>query len=199
MISIYAKIGYATPIIEMKRTFHKGKVYGIQGVNGSGKSTLLRALSGEIAPLDGVIKIDNMSVTDKESVGKVLNISTPDFYPDLSIGEHLEILQKVTKVNFDKTIEKWQLENLLEKSPSRVSSGQQQRSFLASQLELGAKVMILDEPERHLDDFWIDTLCRELKSKALQGTTIISASHSSKILAICDEVLQLEEYSFKSN
>ncbi|ANE03963.1 ABC transporter ATP-binding protein [Corynebacterium crudilactis] len=198
MLSICAKIGYSTPIAELELNFNKGKIYGICGANGAGKSTLLRTLAGELYPLEGTVKIGDVSVTDLKSVGKIITISTPDFYPDVSIGEHFKILSKTGKVNFADSIQRWNLEELLRKSPNKVSSGQQQRSFLALQLEIHSEVVVLDEPERHLDAFWIDILAQELKKKATNGTAVILASHSQDILNICDEVIHLEKYDIAS-
>lgn len=194
MLSICAKIGYSTTIAEVEMNFRKGQTYGICGENGSGKSTLLRTLCGEIHPIDGYATIDDQSVTEPSSTGKIIKISTPEFYPDISIGEHFKILTKTTKVDYDDAIKRWNLEKLLEKSPNRVSSGQQQRSFLALQLGVKCDVIVLDEPERHLDSFWIRILSEELKDRAKSGTTVILASHSQEILKVCDEVISLERY-----
>lgn len=191
MLSIHGTIGYSTPIVELHKEFQPGKIYGISGNNGVGKTTLLRTLAGEIFPLSGIAHIDNMPVTNPQATGRIIHIATPEFYPDVSIGEHLNILHKVNHVDYTTATRLWQLTSILEKSPNRVSSGQQQRTFLAAQLTLPADVVTLDEPERHLDATWVQTLCDQLQEKATHGTTIIIATHSHTLLHICDEIVQL--------
>lgn len=191
MLEINGKVGYSTEILSIQRLFEQGKIYGIQGRNGCGKSTLLRTLSGEIRPLRGQVTLGGENVTDRRLIGDIVHISTPKYYPDLSIGEHLKLLEKSQRISCDGAIEAWELSEILEVSPARVSSGQQQRFSLAAQLSGDSRALLLDEPERHLDDQWIEVLCSVLLTKAKSGTIVISASHSKRILNLCDETILL--------
>lgn len=192
MLSINAAIGYSTVILELDKEFQSGQIYGIAGENGAGKSTLLRTLAGETFPLKGNVEIAGVEATSIGAVGTAVLIGSPTFYIDMSIGEHLKLLEKTAKLPFEETVRIWDLKRVLDFSPARVSSGQQQRYYLASQLEgRSPKVLLLDEPERHLDRFWVDKLCHVLKQKAAQGIVVILASHSQRILGLCDEIIQL--------
>lgn len=192
MLSIDGAIGYSTSIFSLKREFSDGYMYGITGRNGCGKSTLLRTLAGEIVPRTGTVKLNGVETSSIKLVGEIVYIASPIYYPDMSIGEHLKLLAKTRKVSYSRTTEEWELSNLLDYSPSKVSSGQQQRFFLASQLaEEKSKLFLLDEPERHLDDFWIDKLSSRLRDKVSGGAIVILASHSRKILDLCDETIHL--------
>lgn len=134
MLTINASIGYSKKILQTNRQFQSNHIYGITGANGCGKSTLLLTLAGEILPLEGSVKLDDVDVSSLDSIGKIRHIGTPIFYPDMSIGEHLRLLDRAAGLDFDAAVSEWHLSDLLKTSPSRVSSGQQQRFYLASQL-----------------------------------------------------------------
>lgn len=97
----------------------------------------------------------------------------PAFYPDLSVGGHLKLPQRRSATDHDDVVEAWHLTEMLPVSPSPLSSGQRQRLFLATQLTLPAELTVIDEPERHLDQDWVEFLCAELRSIARAGTVVI--------------------------
>ncbi|MBK4160984.1 ABC transporter ATP-binding protein [Corynebacterium macginleyi] len=192
MLTVDASIGYTTVLCSLNQVFLTGRLYGIVGKNGSGKSSLLRTISGETYPLEGKVLLNDIDTWSTKLIGKIIYISSPTFYPDMSVGEHIKLLEKTQKISYSKTVEAWGLSDLLELSPSMLSSGQQQRFSLAIQLAMEkAQVLLLDEPERHLDDFWVERLCRVLERKALEGATVIIASHSEKILNQCNTKINL--------
>jgi len=88
-------------------------------------------------------------------------------------------------------IDRWALTELLDAPPSWLSSGQRQRVFLACQLPAAADVIVIDEPERHLDADWVDVLCAELVTLADDGAVIVVATHSPAVLAHCHDVIEL--------
>ncbi len=191
MISINCTFGHSEPLGSLERTFSTIGLYGITGPNGSGKSTLLDTIAGEIEPLEGEVRISNQDPASSAGAGSVIKISEPVFYPDLTLGEHIQLLSKAAHFDFSATIEQWHLGPLLSQPPNRLSSGQRQRAFLATQLPLASKVIVLDEPERHLDENWLSILIGELKSKANLGAIVLVATHSTSILDACNETVSL--------
>lgn len=120
-----------------------------------------------------------------------MRVSEADFYPDLSVGEHLKLLQRYGSFDYDFAVESWDLEGLLQESPSRMSSGQQQRFHLAMNFGRSHQLLLLDEPERHLDKEWIKVLITQIRRKASKGAIVIMASHSSMLLGSCETILDL--------
>ena len=122
----------------------------------------------------------------------MITVAEPVFLPDLTVGEHLDLIGKATGVDVAKLCELWALEPLLAHPASRLSSGQRQRVFLAAQLYQPARAVLIDEPERHLDATWTEFLARELRYLAdAENRCIVVASHSDTITQACNEVVQL--------
>ena len=192
MLSISGSIGHTDALCTIDLSFHPGRIYGITGVNGSGKSTLLHTLAGEITMLDGSADLDGVPVSDPRCVGRIIHCAEPDFYPDLSIGEHLKLLERTGGLTYHRTVREWELESMLDTPPSQVSSGQRQRAFLGSQLGLESAVLLLDEPERHLDSGWVARLGTVLQQKSAAGVIVAVATHSTDLLAFCTDIVELE-------
>ena len=62
MLNIDATYGHTTALGHLAREFAPGRMYGLKGANGSGKSTLLATLGGELATLEGTVRIDGEEV-----------------------------------------------------------------------------------------------------------------------------------------
>lgn len=191
MLNIDATYGHTAALGHLAREFAPGRMYGLKGANGSGKSTLLATLGGELATLEGTVRIDGEEVGTRASASAVLTVADPIFLPDLTVGEHIDLIARTTGVDFAEIIELWALEELLPHPATRLSAGQRQRVFLAIQLYQPAQVLLIDEPERHLDAEWTQFLSSELRHLAKEGRCIIVASHSPTVTDACDELVEL--------
>ena len=191
MLNIDATYGHTTALGHLAREFAPGRMYGLKGANGSGKSTLLATLGGELAALEGTVRVDGKEVGTRASASAVLTVADPIFLPDLTVGEHIDLIARTTGVDFAEIIELWALEELLPHPATRLSAGQRQRVFLAIQLYQPAQVLLIDEPERHLDHTWTAFLAEELRHLAANGRCVVLASHSPAIFDACDEVVDI--------
>ncbi|GAB6951757.1 ABC transporter ATP-binding protein [Corynebacterium simulans] len=190
-LRIDADYGHTVKLGHISQEFLPGKIYGLKGANGAGKSTALATLCGEIMPIDGEVLLDGKEPGSRANAGRIINVADPVFLPDISVGEHFELLARRTGTDFAEVIDLWALEPLLKQPAFRLSSGQQQRVFLASQLYQPADVLTIDEPERHLDAEWTKFLASELRHLAGLGRCIVLASHSPAIFEACDEVVSV--------
>ncbi|WP_156191507.1 ABC transporter ATP-binding protein [Corynebacterium kalinowskii] len=178
MLKVDCTYGHKLPIGHLDMTFVPGGMYGLRGPNGAGKSTLLSTIAGELDPIEGAIDFDGDGV--------IMRVGDPIFYPDLTVSEHLKLLTDES----DELVDTWRLEDLLPHPPMWLSSGQRQRVFLASQLAVPADVVLIDEPERHLDQNWIEFLCTQLQDRAKDDIVIV-ASHADIVLQACAEIIDL--------
>jgi ABC-2 type transport system ATP-binding protein len=155
-------------------------VFGLLGPNGSGKTTTLGMLLDVINPTSGSYSwFGNYSKKEnRQKIGSILE--TPAFYPYLSAVNNLRIITEIKNIGYENVDEVLKLVGLYDRrhSPYRTFSlGMKQRLALASSLLCDPLVMILDEPTNGLDPRGIAEIRELIKTIALQGKTIILASH----------------------
>jgi ABC-type multidrug transport system ATPase subunit len=172
-----------------------GQICAVTGPNGAGKTTLLRCVSGTLAADGGTITllgkpVDESDPHTRAAVATVLD--DVEFFPDLSVSEHLELLayahateDPITVV--DDLLEALSLEGARDQVPPTLSSGQRRRLALASCFVRPRRLLVLDEPEQRLDvrgrDWLRDQLLREKKN----GSAVLMASHDTELVdAVAD-------------
>jgi heme ABC exporter ATP-binding subunit CcmA len=176
-----------------------GEVCAVIGANGSGKTTLLRCVVGADRPDGGQVRLDGrpMEETDpvtRASVACVLD--DVDFFPDLSVGEHLDLLayahggRQADAV--EEVIAELGLADARDQLPATLSSGQRRRLALASCFVRPRRLLVLDEPEQRLDAEGRDWLARALLREREAGTAVLLASHDPELVAaVADSHLEL--------
>ena len=148
---------------DVSLVINKGEYVSIVGHNGSGKSTLAKLIVGLMAPSDGSIIINDVTLTNK-TAGQVrkdmaLVFQNPDnqfigatVEDDVAFGleNHLvphDDMQAIVEEFADKV----GMSDYLKKEPSHLSGGQKQRVAIAGALALSPKILILDEATSMLD------------------------------------------------
>ncbi|MFJ9208669.1 AAA family ATPase [Streptomyces sp. NPDC102264] len=91
----------------------------------------------------------------------------------------------------EQVIERLGLSSLGERFPHQVSSGQSQLFSLALTLVRPADVVLLDEPERHLDSRRVDLVATLLTERAKEGTAFLVATHEAALVDVCDGRVEL--------
>ncbi|ACB85775.1 ATP-binding cassette domain-containing protein [Natranaerobius thermophilus] len=146
----------------------------LEGPSGSGKSTLLNCISGIENPESGVISIDNSTFFNSQTgeylppAQRGIGYCFQDFrlFPHKTVKENIlyGIKSKASKLrlaNSQKNSNQELLDyinrnleisqSLLERYPSKLSGGEQQRVALARSLMRGTNLLLLDEPFNALD------------------------------------------------
>ncbi len=167
-----------------------GEAIALTGRNGAGKSTLLRCLVGADRPDDGTIQVcgNPMSETSPDIRRDVATvIDDLDFFPDLSVVEHLDLLARAHGIPdpdplVDEVLEEVQLVAQSGQLPGTLSSGQRRRLALATAFVRPRKLLILDEPEQRLDVEGVTWLANRLKAERQQGLAIVFASHEPSLV-----------------
>jgi ABC-type sulfate/molybdate transport systems ATPase subunit len=127
-----------------------GKVLGVMGPNGSGKSTLLNILAGKISPQRGTTSIDKKV----SSFPEVLNFDPSQNVQRFLVGSVLKVMEEEKKIQLARDLaDTFEFTFQLRQTIGQLSSGQQQKVFLASKLIDRPEILLLDEPFTHLDPF----------------------------------------------
>ena len=168
----------------------EGEAIALTGRNGAGKSTILRCLIGAIRPDSGRVELEGtrLSETDPQIRRDVATvIDDLDFFPDLSVVEHLDLLARAHGIPdpdaaVDEVLHEVQLVPQSGQLPGTLSSGQRRRLALATAFVRPRKLLILDEPEQRLDVEGIAWLAARLKAERERGLAIVMASHEPHLV-----------------
>jgi ABC-type multidrug transport system ATPase subunit len=162
--------------LEVKR----GQVFGMLGPNGSGKTTTLGMLMGVINPSSGNFSWFGQPPSNqiRKKIGAVLE--HPIFYPYLSGQKNLELMAMIKEApveNIEKVLALVELTTRRNDKYKTYSLGMKQRLAIACALLNDPIVLILDEPTNGLDPMGIAEIREIIKRIAVDGKTIILASH----------------------
>jgi ABC-2 type transport system ATP-binding protein len=177
-----------------------GEAIALTGRNGAGKSTLLRCLVGADRPDDGSVQVCGNAMSEaspeiRRDVATV--IDDLDFFPDLSVVEHLDLLARAHGIAepdevVDEVLDEVQLVPQSGQLPGTLSSGQRRRLALATAFVRPRKLLILDEPEQRLDTEGLAWLAQRLKSERQKGLAIVFASHEPELVkTVATRVIEL--------
>ena len=161
-------------------TIPERSVFGLLGPNGSGKTTTLAILLDVVRPTSGSYSwFGNYSKREnRQKIGSILE--TPSFYPYLTATDNLKIIAEIKAIGYENINEVLKITGIFDRRHSTYrtySLGMKQRLALAAALLSDPPVMILDEPTNGLDPRGIAEIRDLIRTIALQGKTIILASH----------------------
>lgn len=176
----------------------------ILGSSGSGKSTLLNSLSTLEEFDSGELKIYSQSVdySDSKQILKIRKDYIGFVFqqylllPNLNVRDNIETGRYLAKseLKIDKILGLLSLEDKLEKYPSQLSGGEQQRVSIARALAKNSKILFCDEPTGALDTKTGITVLKVLKQiQKQEGLTIVLVTHNSQISKIADRVIYMKD------
>lgn len=176
-----------------------GEFLGIFGPNGSGKSTLLKIISGLLKPGSGSVVLESTNINKlkrKEIAGKIAFVpqSTATIFPYtvyeiVAMGRtpHLGIMGFETDSDteiINNALELLELNEIRNEGINEVSGGEAQRAYIARALAQEPRVILLDEPNSHLDikhQVAIYKLLMKLNTE--MNITVIAVSHDLNLSA----------------
>jgi ABC-type polar amino acid transport system ATPase subunit len=162
------------------------KSVAIIGVSGSGKSTLIRLLSGLESPSSGLIKVNDMHVSDeyyRKRIGFVFQ--NHNLFPHLTLKENITLVLEKTR-NMSRAdalqtathyLKMLHLEDQIDKLPKNVSGGQAQRASIARALSINPDLIFLDEPTSSLDPILTHEVLTAIEELKGLGKDFIFVTH----------------------
>ncbi|MEU0277039.1 ATP-binding cassette domain-containing protein [Streptomyces sp. NPDC006195] len=178
-----------------------GEFWCVTGGNGSGKTTLLRAFLGSRSLTAGSCAVRGEPADMARPLHRRLVASLVEQIPvarDMTLREQVTLVAASwygntpeTAERAEQVIERLGLSSLGERFPHQVSSGQSQLFGLALTLVRPADVVLLDEPERHLDSRRVDLVAALLTERAKEGTAFLVATHEAALVDVCDGRVEL--------
>ncbi|MFF5181368.1 ATP-binding cassette domain-containing protein [Micromonospora sp. NPDC000316] len=179
-------------------TLAAGRIAVVLGPNGSGKTTLLRCVVGADRPDTGEVLVQGRRADETDPQIRALvaaALDDIDFFPDLSVVEHLELVAYAHGGNaepVEEVLTELGLEPARDQLPVTLSSGQRRRLALASCFVRPRRVLILDEPEQRLDVRGRQWLADRLRRERDAGTAVLLASHDPELIdAVVDERIEI--------
>ena len=192
-------VGYKQPLIKpLSYTFESGKIYGVLGKSGCGKSTLLKTIAKMHKPISGnVKKDDNHQIYMMHQ--RYTNFNWLTCLGNVLIAERNRRKRKELEPIAKQVLEQVGLGEYLNRYPTELSGGMQQRLALARVLFVKPNYLLMDEPLSALDDVTrskMQQLIMDIHNET--NNTIIMVTHSvDEAAKMCDQIIQLESEVLK--
>ena len=184
----------------------KGEILGIHGRSGSGKSTLLKLLMRFYDPKSGSIKINGESLPNinTRSLRDNMAYITQQTYifnetieenirlarRDATLEEIMEAAKKASIHDFILSLPQGYQTKMTELG-GNLSDGEKQRIGIARAFLHNAPIILLDEPTSNLDSLNEAMILKSLLNVKAEKL-IILVSHRQSTMAICDQVIGIE-------
>lgn len=197
---LYRRFGDLEVLTGLDLEVESGRALALIGPNGSGKSTALRCIAGADRPTSGTVELDGEPLDERSAATRrdlAVVMDDLDFFPDLSVVEHLDLLARAHRVDDPESVVDAVLADVglvaqTAQLPGTLSSGQRRRLALASAFVRPRRLLILDEPEQRLDASGLAWLAERLVAEKAHGLGILLVSHDPDLVdAVADDVLDL--------
>ena len=190
------RLTYAVRDISL--TVEQGEFVFLIGSSGAGKTTLLQLMSGEIAPDEGTVLLNNTNIARMLGPWRVRARRTFGVVSQQgllirkrTVGENLMLaagaagmMRRKRREAVKKALGIVGLPGVEECYPAELSIGESRRVELARAVLNSPSILLLDELTANLDDDVIWDLIHLLTELNARGTTIVMATHASQYVNI---------------
>ena len=176
-----------------------GEILGFLGPNGAGKTTTMKIITCFMAPTNGDVKVNDVSIhSNQEEIKRKIGYlpeNNPLYY-DMPVLEYLDFvgeLQGIEKNKIQNRIAEMVhvcgLNDEKHKKIGELSKGYRQRVGLAQAMIHDPEILILDEPTTGLDPNQIIEIRKLIRHIGKEKTVILSTHILPEVEATCDRIL----------
>ena len=183
----------------------------ICGKSGAGKSTFMNIL-GLIESFDtGKYLFNNQLLKRNKDYNKIRQeyigfiYQSYNLIPKMSCLENILMPLTFSKTNYQdvretlyETVEKLQIDKLLEKEVNVLSGGEKQRVAIARALIMNPAMIIADEPTGNLDETNKKIVTDILRKENEKGRAIVVITHDYDVARLSNHIYTLENGRLKS-
>lgn len=187
---------------EVSLEVKQGEAVAIVGRNGSGKTTLIRHLNGLRRPKKGTVSVMGSPVRSKSplAMASLVGISfqnpNDQFFKN-HVREELAAGLKALgrgEASLHEVCDLFGLQDLLDRSPYRLSEGQKRRVALASIVAMDPGILVIDEPTVGQDGRFLEAIAGLITSLREKGYTVLIVTHDLEFaFAISDRWVVLHD------
>lgn len=206
--------GAAQPALRnLNLSIAPGEAVGVVGPSGAGKSSLARLLVAAVFPNSGRVEIGGVDTRKWNAEALARHVGFLPQNVGLFPGTIRDNIARYQEADDGAVIEAARrarvhdmimdlpdgYDTMIGDSGAGLSGGQRQRIALARALFGSPRLLVLDEPNAHLDADGEEALNESLESLKRSGSTIVLVAHRLNPLSQVDRVLMLEEGQLRAD
>ncbi|MGO1581458.1 MAG: ABC transporter ATP-binding protein [Peptoniphilaceae bacterium] len=190
-------------------SLNEGEILAIMGSNGIGKTTLIKCIMGILE-----LKMGQVYINDKKGKESLLDIAyVPQGHKStfsysvmemvlFGRAKHMSIFSLPQEKDYEiatEALKDMGIYHLKDKSCNSLSGGQLQMVMVARAIAAKPKLLILDEPESHLDFYnqvlILDTIYSLARKRRI--TCILNTHYPNHAIKLADKLLLLDKGDYK--
>ncbi len=191
---------------------NKGEKIAVIGPSGSGKTTLLNLVGGIITPMNGVVSVDHVKVSELNDTSRrdfrVANIGF--VFQDFELLDYLNVLDNILHtyritgaLSLDKEVRsraadlaiEMGIGDKLKRHTNDLSHGEKQRVAICRALLPRPKLILSDEATGNLDPdnkmLILDLLFRSVEQ---HDATLLAVTHDHELLKRFDRLVDFDDF-----
>ena len=191
---------------------NKGEKVAVIGPSGSGKTTLLNLVGGIITPMNGVVSVDHVKVSELNDTSRrdfrVANIGF--VFQDFELLDYLNVLDNILHtyritgaLSLDKEVRsraadlamEMGIGDKLKRHANDLSHGEKQRVAICRALLPRPKLILSDEATGNLDPdnkmLILDLLFRSVEQ---HDATLLAVTHDHELLRRFDRIIDYSDF-----
>jgi putative ABC transport system ATP-binding protein len=194
---------------DVSLTVQRGEMIAIMGASGSGKSTLMNIIGCLDRPTTGSYYLDNARVDglSKNQLADLRNHALGFVFQGFNLLPRISAIENVelpllydrsgrwpdTRTRARDALVRVGLGELLDREPSELSGGEQQRVAIARSVVNQPALLLADEPTGNLDSRTSEQIMALFQELNDQGITVLIVTHEPDIAAFAGRLIVLRD------